>query len=633
MKEDTLPKLLRKNYQLYGNNKTVMRKKAFGIWRRYTWKDYYEKVRYFSLGLISLGMKRNDKVAIIGESGPEFYWAELAIQAAGGIMVGIFTDCSPQEVKYYITDSDSKFVIARDQEQVDKILSLWEELPLLQKVIYWEHKGLWNYKQDVLLSFELVLDLGRAYENDHLHLFDEEVDRGSKEDVGVICYTSGTTGDPKGVMLSHESLVCSTLALAELDGWKDNNYDYLSFISPAWATEQYLGISGHLVAGVRINFPEKSETVQENIREVGPHLLFYGARIWESVNRTIQAQMIDSTWLRRQIFNMGLKVGLRVTNTDLEKNKIPPWRKFIYFLVFHGVIRSLRDRMGLSRAKVVYSAGGAISPDIIKYFKALGVQIKLFYSTTEAGIVSVPQKNDIKPESSGTAVSWAKVNISDHGEILVKSKYMCSGYYKNKAATKEITNKDGWVQTGDFGYIDQDAHLIVIDRMKDLKQLAADRKLSPLSIEVRMRISPYIKDLLVVGRKDQESVGALINIDPENVGNFAQNNQIAYTTFTDLSQKPEVIALIKQEIHKLNRTIPGWSRIKRFINLHKDLDPDEGELTRTRKLRRAYIEGRYRMLINALLGNEESMVVEAPITYRDGRTSTIKTKIFVNEVS
>ena len=632
MKEDTFPKLLRKNYQLYDSRKVAMRKKALGIWRRYTWKDYYEKVRYFCLGLISIGMGRNDKVSIIGENEPELYWAELAVQAAGGVMVGIFADCTPPEVKYYVTDSDSKFVIARDQEQVDKILSIREELPLLQKVIYWEQKGLWNYKQDILLSFDQVLELGRVYENDHPDLFDRVIDQGSKEDIGVICYTSGTTGNPKGVMLSYEFLVSGALSLAELDGWKDKSYDYLSFISPAWFTEQLLGVGGHLVAGVRVNFPEKPETVQENIREVGPHLLFYGARLWENVSRTIQAQMLESTYLRRQAYKVSLNAGLKMAELSYKKLTPPLWWKIIYFFAFHGAIRPLRDRLGLSRTKVVYSAGGAISPDIIKYFKALDVHIKHCYSSTELGIVSVPQKNDIKAESSGVVVPWAKVKVSEDGEILVKSKYTYSGYYKNEAAAKANINKDGWYLTGDFGYIDQDGHLIVMDRMKDLKQLSADKKLSPLSIEVRLRISPYIKDVLVVVEKDQEFVGALINLDPENVGNFAQNNQIPYTTFTDLSQKLEVLALIKEEIKKTNHVLPEWSQVKRFVNLHKELDPDENELTRTRKLRRAYVEERYSTLINALFGDEKSMVVETPVTYRDGRSGTIRTEIFINSL-
>jgi len=632
MKEDTLPKLLRKNYQVYGDRKTVMRQKDHGIWRRFSWKDYYENVKYLCLGLISMGMKRGDKVAIIGENEPELYWAELAIQSAGGVMVGIFTDCTAQEVKYYLTNSDSRFVIAQDQEQVDKILLIKEELPLLQKVIYWDPKGLWYYKQEDLLSFDKVLELGRSYETLHPNLFDEMIDRGSKEDVCIIMYTSGTTGDPKSAMISQEWMVDGGSDLAELDNWKHKGYDYLSFVPPAWAIEQLLGVAGNLVAGVRVNFPEKPETVQENIREVGPHLLFYGARLWESVNRTVQARIIESTWLRRQLYKAGLKVGLRVADLHHRKLKISPWWKFLYLLAFYAVIRSLRDRLGLSRAKVVYSAGGAVSPEIIKYFKALNVDIKLFYGSTEIGIVTVPQINDIKPESSGTVTPWGKISISEDGEILAKSKYMYCGYYKNEAATRANLDKDGWYKTGDFGHIDEDGHLIVIDRMKDLKELANGKKYSPLYIEVRLRFSPYIKDFLVVGGKDTEFVGGLVNIDLENVGTFAQKNQIAYTTFTDLSQKPEVIALIKEEIEKVNRGLPEWNRVKRFVNLHKEFDADEAELTRTRKLRRGYVEERYGSLIKVLFGDKDSLEVEAPVTYRDGRTGTIKTNIFVTNV-
>ena len=629
MKQDTLPKLLRTNYLRFADRKTAMRHKSLGIWKKYTWEECYVKIRNFCSGLISLGMKRGDKVSIIGENEPELFWAELAIQAGGGVMVGIFSDCAPQEISYYIANSDSKFVIAQDQEQVDKVLSIKGEVPLLKKVIYWAPKGLWNYEEETLLSFEQVLELGRDHDKKYPNRFDEEIDKGKKEDTGVICYTSGTTGDPKGVMLSQEWLVMGTAALAKMDGWENGDYHYLSFVPPAWAIEQLLGISGPLVAGVMVNFPEKPETVQENIREVGPHLVFYGARLWESVNRTIQARMMDSTLLRRWIYRIGMKVGLNIADMHHAGTKISPGWRFLYFLTYYSLIRSLRDRLGLSRAKVLYSAGGAISPEIIRYFKALDIDIKLFYGCTELGIVSMPRKNEIKPESCGTPTPWAKIKISGEGEILAKSKYMYSGYYKNEAATKSRLDKDGWYKTGDFGYIDGDGHLIAIDRMDDLRELANGKKFSPSYVEVRLRFSPFIKDVLIVGGKETGFVGALINIDLENAGSFAEKNQVVYTTFADLSQKVRILDLVKQEIAKVNSYLPEWNRVKRFVNLPKELDADEAELTRTRKLRRDYVEERYSPLISALYAEKDDVDVDTPVTYRDGRTGTIRTKILV----
>lgn len=306
--------------------------------------------------------------------------------------------------------------------------------------------------------------------------------------------------------------------------------------------------------------------------------------------------------------------------------------KFLSFVSYHAVFRSLRDRLGLSKVKVIYSAGGALSPEIVRYFKALGIEIKLFYGSTEMGIVSNPRDGEIRPETSGRVVPWADVKISEEGEILVKSRYMYSGYYKNAEATESKLDKEGWYCSGDFGNLDEDGHLIVIDRMEDLKPLGGGKKFSPQYAEVRLRFSPYIKDVLAVGGEDRTFVSVLVNIDIENVGRFAEANKIPYTTFTDLSQKPEVIHLVREEILNINRALPDHAQIKRFVNLHKEFDADEAELTRTRKLRRTFVEERYGDLISALYSDHERITVEAPITYQDGRKGVIRTDIKVNRV-
>jgi len=629
---DTLPKILRQNYEKYGDRKVAMRVKDRGIWQSYTWKDYYEKVKYFSQGLMGLGLGRNDKVSILGENKPEWYWAELAVHCAGAAVAGIFTDCNPTEVKYYVEHSDSKFVVAHDQEQVDKILEIKDHLPLVRKVIYWDPKGLWNYRDPILLSFDEVLEMGRAQEKEHPQLFDERIDQGESSDVGVICYTSGTTGLPKGAMLSQKWLVDGVRAWSQMDAWENRGYQYLSFIPPAWATEQGLGIAGSLIADVVVNFPEEPETVQENLREIGPDILFYGARLWENVNRMVQAKMIDSTAVRRFLYRICLPLGYWMADHLGNKKGPPGWLRAVYWLAYQTIFRQLRDKLGLSNAKVVYSAGAAVSPEIIRFFQALGVAIKLFYGSTELGVVSVPRKGDIRPETSGTVVPWAEVKLSGEGEILVKSQFMYSGYYRDPEATAKKMI-DGWYATGDFGHVDEDGHLIVIDRMDDLKALAGGKKFSPQYTEVRLRFSPYIKDALVIGGEDKDFVSVLINIDLDNVGRFAESKRIAYTTFTDLSQKPEIIELVKKEIEKVNRTLPESARVKRFVNLHKEFDADEAELTRTRKLRRTFVEDRYRDLVGALYGEEKEYAVEAAITYRDGRKGVIKTAIHINHMN
>jgi long-chain acyl-CoA synthetase len=628
---ETLPQVLRENYRKYGHGRVAMRVKDRGIWHEFTWEDYYRRVKHFCLGLISLGLQRGDKVSILGENKPEWIWAELAVQAAGGAAVGIFTDCLPTEIKFYVEHSDSTFVVAHDQEQVDKLLEIKDDIPKVKKVIYWEAKGLWNYTDSILMSFTEVLELGQDYEKGHPHLFDEMVDQGTGEDIGAFCYTSGTTGLPKGGMLNQTWLVKSIEAWGHLDGWFGKDYEYLSFIPPAWITEQGIGVAACLLGPMVVNFPEEPETVQENLREIGPDILFFGARLWENLNRMVQAKMIDSTLLRRLIYRLALPIGLKVADLKSRNRGVPlPW-KLLYSLAYHAVFRQLRDRLGLSNGKAVYSAGAAVSPDIIRYFGALGIDIRLFYGSTEQGVMTMPREGDIRPDTSGPPVPWVEVKLSEEGEILIKNEYPYSGYYKDHEATAGKV-RDGWFYTGDFGYLNEDGHLIVIDRMDDLKELAGGKKFSPQYTEIRLRFSPYIKDALVIGGPDKEYVTAIINIDLDNVGRFAEAHHIAYTTFTDLSQKAEVIDLIKKEVFKVNHTLPEWTRIQRFVNLHKEFDADEDELTRTRKLRRTFVEDRYKDLIGVLYSAKDIFKVEASVTYRDGRKGTIETLIHVNDL-
>lgn len=629
MPHETLPQILRENHTTYGNKVVAMRVKDRGIWNEYTWSEYYIKVKHFCLGLISLGLQRGEKVSILGENKPEWFWAELAVQSAGGAAVGIFTDCLPAEIKYFVNHSDSTFVVAHDQEQVDKLLEIKDEIPKVRKVVYWDPKGLWSYTDPMLMSFDEVTELGKEHEKQHPSLFDELVDQGRSDDIGAYCYTSGTTGLPKGAMLSQRWLVDSIREWGELDGWFGKDYEYLSFIPPAWITEQGIGIAATILGPMITSFPEEPETVQENIREVGPDVLFFAARLWENLNRMIQAKMIDSTYLRRLIYRLSLPIGLRVADLKSGDKKMPVQWRILYFLAYHAVFRQLRDRLGLSRVKAVYSAGAAVSPDIIRYFKALGIDIRLFYGSTEQGVMTMPREGDIRPETSGPPVPWVEIKLSDEGEILIKNRYPYSGYYKDQEAT-EAKIEDGWFCTGDFGYLTDDGHLIVIDRMEDLKGLAGGKKFSPQYTEIRLRFSPYIKDALVIGGPDRDYVTSIVNIDLDNVGRFAENHHVAYTTFTDLSQKKGVLDLITSEIVKVNQTLPEWTRIRKFVNLHKEFDADEDELTRTRKLRRTFVEERYRDLIDVLYSDKEEYRVEASVTYRDGRKGKIETSIYIN---
>lgn len=630
-KDDTMPKCFRKNF-IQKPRQVCMQVKDKGIWNSYTWVECYEKVKFLSLGLVSLGLERGDKVSILGENKPEWFWAELATQAAGGIAVGIFTDCIPSEVKFYIEHSESKFVVAHDQEQVDKILEIKDQLPLLKKAIYWDPKGLWGYRHPILMSFDEVLKLGEVYEKDHPGLFEEMINEGKGEDIAVFCYTSGTTGVPKGAMISHWMLVEGEREASKIQGWfGKTGLNYLSIAPAPWFSEQMGGIGGWAALSLIVSFAEEPETIQGDLREIGPEVLLYGGRQWEAVNRMVQAKMIDTTFLRRLIYNTFLPVGLKVADMYYEKKKINLLWRALYFIAYQAVFRQLRDRLGLSNVQVIVTGGAAVSPEVIRYFKALGLDISLFYGTTEVGLVTQAKPGEARPETSGVPTPWCDVKLSDEGEILVKTHLKFSGYYKDPEATQRKI-KDEWYYTGDYGYIDEDGYLIVIDRMEDMKPLAGGKKFSPQFAEVRLRFSPYIKDVLVVGEESRDYVSAVVNIDIDNIGRYAEAHHIPYTTYTDLSQKPEVIEIIRGAIKKINRTLPEHSRIRKFLNLHKEFDADEAELTRTRKLRRSFVEERYGDLISALYSDLSKLKVEAPVVYRDGRKGVITTEIKLNEV-
>lgn len=627
---DTLPKLLKRNYERWGDKRTAQREKDLGIWQSFTWKDYYEKVKYFSLGLVSMGLEPGDKICILGESKPEWIWAEMAVQAARGTAVGIFTDCMPKEVKYYIEHSESKFIVAQDQEQVDKVLQIKDELPLLKKVVYWDEKGLWNYDEPIITSFDKVIEAGQEFEKQNPGTFEKNVEAGSGEDIGLLCYSSGTTGLPKGAMTSHRELINVAQVSQKTDHYTDKE-QYVAFLPPAWITDQTLAVAGSLWCGFAVNFLEKPETVMDNIREIGANILFFGPRNWESIMRTIQAKMSDTSKLKKFNYDLFMPVAYKMADLKLAKEEPSAVWRVLYFIGDWLLYRNLRDKFGLTNVRVAITGGSSISPDMIRYFQAIGVNVKLAYGLSEGALVAGHFSDDVKPETTGVPTPGMDVRIAEQGEVLVRGSNMFSGYYRNKEATEKKVI-DGWYYTGDFGHIEEDGHLIVMDRMDDLRELTGSRKFSPQYIEIRLRFSQYIKEAIIVGGEDREFVTAIINIDIENVGRWAEARRIPYTTFTDLSQRDEVINLIASEIKKVNKFLQEGTRVKRFANLHREFDADEAELTRTRKLRRTFVEERYKDLISALYGSATEMIVEAPVTYRDGRKAVIKTSLKINNL-
>jgi long-chain acyl-CoA synthetase len=628
-KEDTLPKFLRRNHIKLGSQ-VAIREKDMGIWKSYSWDEYYEWVKHLSLALVSLGLKAGDRLSILAENKPHAYCFELAAQAVGGIVIGIFADCTPPEIEYYIDHSGTRFVVCQDQEQVDKVMMVKEKVPCVEKVIYWDPKGLWGYREDFLISMDEMIKIGKGYEKTHPDLFELAIDKTEGNDIASFFYSSGTTGRPKAAMVTHKALIGIAESVNEVDHYQENE-EYLSFLPLAWVPEQVFGLACSLLFCFRTNFPEKPETVSDNIREIGPQVLFFSPRIWENLNRMVQVKIMDSGWVNRIFYNTALKIGYRMADYLMFNRNPSLWLSIIYFLAKKTIFEPLRDNLGFSKTRIGYSAGSAVSPDVIRYFHGIGVNVKQLYGGTEVGIVTFHRDHDIQPETCGSPLSHAEINFSDDGEILVRTPYMFQGYYKDEEKTNEkIVN--GWYHTGDFGYLNQEGHLIVMDRIEDLTVLKSGQKFSPQYCEIRLRYSSYIKDALVIGRETEEFIGVLINIDMGNVSQWAESNRIPYTTFADLSQKLEVIELVRKEIGKINAKLPEYSRIRKFINLHKEFDPDEAEMTRTRKLRRTYVEAKFGDLIKGLFSDKQEIEVVSQVTYQDGRVGSTKCMVRVNKI-
>ena len=625
---DTIPKILVQQYEKYGNGRVSMRKKDYGVWNEYTWKDVYEHVVNISHGLSSLGLGREDKVCILGDNDPEWFWGQLGTQCAGGIAIGIFIDCIPSEVKYFIEHSDSKFIFARDQEQVDKVLSIQEELPDLAKIIYWDPRGLWFYDEPRLMSIEELEETGMKHRQDNPLYFEKSVSQGKASDVAVLCYTSGTTGLPKGAMLSYRNMRGLYEQISKVEKFYEGD-SYLSYISPAWMTEQMLAFSCGMTVPFVINFPEKPETVQEDVRNVGPQLIFYGARLWENLASVIQVRIIDTTPLKRIFYNLALKIGYKKVNC-LQQNKKPGFGlRLLVFLSDFFVMRPLRDRVGLSRARSCFTAGAAISPDIMKLFHATGINLKNIYGSTEGGIMTWHRDGDVRPETVGPAMPGVELRISEEGEIQCKGKAVFEGYYKNPEATaKKI--KDGFFCTEDAGYLDENNHLIYYDRIEDMVDLADGSKFSPQYVEIRLRFSVYIKDAITIGGRGKPFVICLITMDFDNAAKWAEARRIVFTTYADLSQKEPIRQLIGEEVARVNRTLPDAARIMKYVVLHKEFDPDEAEMTRTRKLKRSPIEEKYGDLIESMYGEEDKFRLESEVKYQDGKVGKISTVLAIN---
>ena len=631
---DTLPKLLLRNALKLGHGKVALREKEFGLWQSFTWQDYLDHVRYFSLGLVSLGLEKGDKVAIVGDNRPEWVFAELAAQSAGAIPLGIYQDSTPKEVGYIIDHSDAKFVVAEDQEQVDKILELKESIPKVIYVIYTDPKGMRSYKDEMLLAFTEVEARGRDLDSREPGKFKEMVDRTTGADLALIAYTSGTTGFPKGSMLSHTNMLRMGHNLIQVDP-KFEEDEFVSFLPLPWIGEQMMGVASALLVGFTVNFPEEPETVTENRREIAPNVMFSPPMIWENLAASIQVKVMDASWLKRKAFDAALPIGYRMADCKFEKKKPSLMLRLQYLWAYLFVFRALKDRLGFTKLRSASTGGAALGPDTFRFFHGLGVNLKQIYGQTEiSGISCIHYDGDINFDSVGKPIPETQIVISEDGEILSKSPSVFLGYYKNDEATAQ-TLRDGWLHSGDAGHFTDDGHLVVIDRVKDVMKMADGTMFSPQFIENKLKFSPYIKEAVCLGN-NLPYITAIINIDMPIVGKWAEKNRINYTTYTDISAKKEVYDLIETEALKVNRDllrINEASIIRKFVLLYKELDADDDELTRTKKVRRGFIGERYSEVIGAMYTDAAEIPIDTTIKYQDGRTARIKTTVIIRQLA
>ncbi len=626
----TLPAILKHNADRLGDSRAAIREKQYGIWQSVTWKEYFINVRDFALGLHQLGLRHGDKLAYMGDNRPEGLYSELAIQCLGGAIVGIYPDSHPDQVEYIVNHSDSIMVVAGDQEQADKILGISEKCPKVRHVVVDDPKGMRRYDDPILLYFKDIQAKGRELSQREPHLFDSLTAEVRPEDVGMINYTSGTTGLPKGSMITHKNMLSVAAAQDTVDSASED-FEYVSFLPLPWIGEQEFGVYWSLYKAFTVNFPEKVETVQENIREIGPHIMLAPPRIWEKICSEIQIKIQDAAWIKRMAYRMLLPVGYRMASFKLDKMTPPlKWRilnRVAYLMLF----RALKNYFGLTRLVHVYTGGAPLGQEIFNLFQALGVNIKQAYGMTEQTAASIIHRtDDIRLDTVGTPLPGLEFRVSDSGELLSRGDTIFAGYYKNPDATREAL-RDGWFHSGDAAVIDDDGHIIIIDRLSDVMKLADGSKFSPQLIENKLKFSPFIMDAVVVGQ-ERPFITAMISIDMGNVGKWAENRQIPYTTFTDLSQKPEVYELIAGEVRKTNESLPKVARIQRFVLLYKELDPDDEELTRTRKVRRKFVEQRYENLITALYSGQDELEVQADIRYRDGKGFRMQTTVKIKKL-
>ncbi|WP_374246024.1 long-chain fatty acid--CoA ligase [Zoogloea sp.] len=631
---DTFPRLLM-HHARQRPNRPAMREKEYGIWQTYTWAEVAERVQAIASGLAELGFKRGDRLAVVGDNRPRLYWSVAACQCLGGIPVMMYQDAVAQEMSYVMQDAEIRFACVEDQEQVDKMLEIKDGLPLLEHVIYDDPRGLRHYNQTFLHGLDEVLEMGRIHGRNHPDFLGHEIDKGSSDDVSVMLYTSGTTGKPKGVCQTHGAFIAAAQGGCQFDRLSDEE-DILSYLPMAWVGDHLFSYAQALVAGFTINCPESGETVMNDLREIGPTYYFAPPRVFENLLTQVMIRMEDAGGIKRKLFAHFMDVARRCGADILDGKPVSGSDRLQYWLGNALIYGPLKNVLGMSRIRVAYTAGAAIGPDLFRFYRSIGINLKQLYGQTETcAYVCLQPDGQIKLDSVGTPAPNVEVKLADNGEILVRGPMLLKAYYKRPDATAESINAEGYFMTGDAGFFDEDGHLKIIDRAKDVGKLTGGGMFAPNYIENKLKFFQHIKEVVCFGN-GRDFVTAFVNIDLEAVGNWAERKGMAYSGYTDLASQPQVYELIRECVEQVNADLAsdpkmGDSQIKRFLVLHKELDADDGELTRTRKVRRNFVAEKYAVLIDALYAGKKSQFIETQVTYEDGRTNKVSANLRIED--
>ncbi len=603
-------------------NAEALREKRYGIWQSMTFAHFDERVRRFASGLAALGMQDREPIGILGDNRPEWVIAELAAQSLRGFSLGLYPEGVVEEVAHVLTHGRVRFVVAEDQEQVDKLIDLWDggRLETVEKIIYYDPRGLDKYDLPYLMDFAEVEALGDTWAAENPGALEAKVAAGTSDDIAILCTTSGTTGKPKLAMLTHYNLMSMGRNLMEVDPMSADD-EYVSFLPLAWIGEQMIALACGLQVGFSLSFPEDASTMQLDMREIGPKVMFSPPRIWESMLSQVQVRLGDAGWVKRTVFGWGYRIGDRFAEHRVRGRTPSLALRALHALADAVALRPVRDQLGLVRIKRAYTGGAPLGPDVFRFFHAIGVNLKQIYGQTEiCGIAVVHRDDGVKFATVGTPIPGTELKTADDGEILLRSDAVFAGYYRNEEGTAAARDSQGWLHTGDAGYLDDDGHLVVIDRAKDVLLTADGTRFSPAFVENKIKFSQYVGEAVVFGGTDRPYVAAIVTIDGETVGTWAEREHLSFTTYTDLAQKPEVYELVAAHVARANEDLPESARVRKFVLLHKQLDPDDEELTRTKKVRRNVIADRYGRIIEALYSEDDEVNISATVTYQDGST-------------